>query len=655
MFRFFSVLALTACLSAATSTANDHQPDKVTLLNDYDYIVVGSGAGGGPLAARLAIAGSSVLLLEAGADEGENVDVSTPAFYSAASEDSSLSWNFYVRHYKDNAQEARNSKATGSELLGIWYPRTGTLGGCTMHNALITVYPHEEDWTNIQKLTGDASWAPEKMRKYFERLEDNHYLSRDGPESAGHGFDGWLGTQVINRVLTAQDPKILAILTAADATLANHASPPITNARELEELYPVDVNTDVPHRDSTNGIYRPPMSTTDSKRSSPRDFLVATANAVNKDGSKKYKLDIRLHAFATKVKFQHQYGEPPRAMGVDFLDGQSLYRADSRSNTTGPGRAGSVNARREVIIAGGTFNTPQILKLSGIGPKNELLAHGIPVVVDLPGVGQNLQDHYEISTVVQFDDNFDLVENCTFLTPNTKDKCFEQYTSGHTELEKGFYATNLIQATILRKSKVAGNERDTFHFGGPGNFRGYFHGYTASIVEDAKHFFWATLKAHEKNNAGSVLLKSSDPLDVPQINIAYFESGTTTDNAVYLDMEPLVEGIQFSRRIYGNISSKPANEFVEVYPGANVSTVGELETFVRDEAWGHHATGTARIGADNDPNAVLDSRLRVRGVTGLRVVDASVFPEIPGFFPVVSVYMVSEKAADMIIQDNECF
>ena len=640
------------------------------MLPDYDYIVVGSGAGGGPLAARLAINGAKVLVLEAGDDQGLSGQQSIPGFFPAASEYAPMSWDFFVRHYPNDTREARNSKATyttpsgqeyiglnpppGSTLKGIWYPRAATLGGCAAHNALITMYPHEEDWSFIQLLTGDSSWAPDKMRQYWDRLEHNNYLNQSDPNASGHGFNGWLGTSEMDLNLVAEDPQVLDMLTAAKTVMNGSPAAPLKNVADLKATFPLDLNTDYPDRDTTDALYQIPMAVQGGVRSSPRDLLVATAGATNPDGSKKYKLDIRLNAFVTKVRFatDKKTGKP-RAVGVDFLDGQSLYSADPRATaaTASAGTPGSVNAQKEVILSAGAFNTPQILKLSGVGPQAELQKFNIPVVVNSPGVGTNLEDHYEISTIIKSQNSFKLLENCTFLTPGTNDACYAQYASGSAD--RGPYASNFLLATALRTSSVSTfGLRDTFIFGGPLLFKGYFQGYTAAAVTDTYHWTWAMLKAHEKNVAGTVTLKSANPLDTPNINFNYFDAGTTAFGIDQLDLEPLVESIHWSRNVYDNLSAPYKNNFTEVYPGAQVQTDDQIKTFIKDEAWSHHASCTARIGADIDPYAVLDSHFRVRGTLGLRVVDASAFPQVPGFFPVTSVYMLGEKAADVILADN---
>ncbi|KAK2609459.1 hypothetical protein N8I77_002956 [Diaporthe amygdali] len=615
-------------------------------LSGYEYVVVGSGAGGGPVAARLALAGHKTLLIEAGDDQGANVNYTVPAFNAKVSEDDKVSWNFFVRHYANDTQQARDWKTSydtpdggiytgldppaGSVMKGTLYPRTGTLGGCTAHNALIAVYPHESDFEYLATLTGDSSWSPDNMRKYFVKLEDNNYLTTD---VVGHGYDGWLSTEIPPLSIVLGDPQLLEVLTGGAFALGNVTGSVI----DLATLVAGDLNADGLARDQTESYYQIPLSTHNSSRTGSREFVVAVRDAVNADGSKKYPLDVRLNSHVTKIIFD-QTQSPPVATGVEFLDGAHLYSASPLS-TGSTGTPGSVNASREVIISGGVYNSPQLLKLSGIGPKAELESFNISVVVDLPGVGTNLQDHYEISVNAKVPTNWTAFEGCTWQFDGEADACLDRWENPVLG-DHGTYASAGLAATMLYKSTVtADNSFDVFAFGGPVNFRGYFPDYSYNATKLHDWFSWAILKAHPRNRAGSVTLRSANPLDVPEIVFNYFQDGADDD------LQALYEAIELARDAF----ARQLVPTVESLPGNTTATEAEIKQYVRDGAWGHHASSTCPIGTDDDPYAVLDSNFRVRGVRGLRVVDASVYPRIPGTFTAVSTYMVGEKAADVIL------
>ncbi|TPX12720.1 uncharacterized protein E0L32_000897 [Thyridium curvatum] len=631
----------------------------VTLLNGvvclnstgYEYIVVGSGAGGGPLAARLALAGHKTLLIEAGDDQGANPNYTVPAYSAKASEDETMAWNFFVRHYADDQRQARDYKTTyetpdggeytglsppaGSTMKGTLYPRTGTLGGCTAHNALVAVYPYESDFEYIASMTGDASWNPANMRKYFKRLEHNKY----SPLSPGHGHDGWLSTETAPLSIPLKDPQLLSLFLGGAFALGN-----LTHSIfNLATLLIGDANADTERRDKTPGFYQVPLSSSGGKRVGSRDFVVSVRDATNRDGSKKYPLDVRLQSHVTNVIFD-QSVKPPRATGVEFLDGAYLYRASPRSKNAGPGTPGTASASREVIISGGTYNSPQILKLSGVGPAAELQKFNIPVIADLPGVGTNLQDHYEVAVQGHPPKDFSALKGCTFSVNGQPDPCLDRWNRPFLG-DRGTYASGGFGVTMLYPSSVTANgDYDTFIFGGPINFRGYFPTYSLNVTSRHDWYTWAILKGHPRNTAGTVTLRSADPLDMPDITYNYFDTGSGDANA---DLKAISEAIKLARDAF----KRQLVPVTEVLPGSQVQSQEDVEQYIKDTAWGHHASSTCPIGADGDPMAVLDSKFRVRGVTGLRVVDASVYPRIPGTFTAVSTYMVGEKAADDILSE----
>lgn len=624
---------------------------------EFEYVVVGSGAGGGTVAARLAELGHKVLLLEAGSDclvnddqpggvDGDAVspdasrlpcDYNVPVFHAFASENNAMKWDFFVRHYSDTELQKKDPKYVedyaGKKVDGVLYPRAGTLGGCTAHNAMITVYPHNADWDYVAELTGDPSWKADHMRKYFQRMERCRYRpawrfwSHFGWNPTRHGFGGWFQTEVALPIeALAKDEKL--IKTIADS--AEEAF--IHNAQPFERLVwgiegKGDPNDWRLVRHNAVGIHYPPLATKNHRRHGTRERVLDVMQ------SHPDNLKVELNALATRVIFDDEN----RAIGVEYRKGAKLYRASYQPSSQ-PGEKREVYASREVILSGGAYNTPQLLKLSGIGPREELEKFGIPVRVDLPGVGSNLQDRYEVGVVNRMNFNFwEVLTNAKF-SPGDP-----QY--GMWEMGDGVYTTNgAVLAVILRSFK----ERplpDLFCFALLGLFRGYFPGYSKLFSEHLNYLTWAILKAHTLNTAGTVTLRSADPLDVPQIDFRYFTEGNDKNGE---DLKSVVEGIKFVRKMTAPLIQCGLIAEEEL-PGKDVQTDEQLADFVRYNAWGHHASCTCPIG-DRAGGGVVNGNFEVHGTTGLRVVDASVFPKIPGFFIVTSVYMIGEKAAEVISQ-----
>jgi choline dehydrogenase len=297
-----------------------------------------------------------------------------------------------------------------------------------------------------------------------------------------------------------------------------------------------------------------------------------------------------------------------------------------------------VFASKEVIVSGGTFNTPQLLKLSGIGPKAELTKLKIPVIANLPGVGSSLQDHYEIDVISLTPSGYSFFANCTFgATPD--DPCLAEWKAG-----TGPYASSAFPMLLTKISSESDGVRDIFGYGGPLYFTGFQPVTPSAPPAPAGAFTFGMVKSRAKNKAGTVTLRSTDPLDTPLINFNYFKQGGDDD------LQALADAVALARKVFASVPA-PGQPQIELYPGRNVTTPEQIKTFIKNEAYSHHACCTSAIGADNDAMAVLDSAFRVRGVKGLRVVDGSVFPQAPGSFPVLATFLVSEKAADAILAD----
>lgn len=585
----------------------------------YEYIVVGSGPGGGPLAANLARRGHSVLLLEAGDQQpnneaSQNVYNNTPAI-----NDPLTRWDYFVTRDLpeiDEQYELTTWRQTdgefyvglnppeGAERLGVYYPRAGTVGGCAMHNNAAISLPADADWQAIADVTGDSSWTVANMRQYLIRLERNLYI-RNGTDTS-HGFNGYLDTSASD---ASWAKNASSSLTRLAQSLSDSLSGDNSTDSSLFDLLNRDVNILSPDRDNLSGLYTSHTHSNNGVRSSPLQYIRATlADAKN------FPLTLQEHTLVTKVLFDNNTNNNthsnPKAIGVEYLRGQSLYSADPRHNPSNPGVPGKAFATKEIILAAGAFNTPQILKLSGLGPADELSSLSIPLVKHLPGVGINMHDNYE---------------GVLYGT-------FSPAILGNWGM---FFKTSRAVT------------RDIFFYCGNFNWVGFYPGMPANNTIPGE-FECGFIHLHPRSINGTVKLRSRDPRDVPEVHLGVFRNEGDEDE----DLKAMLEAVEFVRSAFRNLEG---NTFTEMKPcGLGVKCTEEYQRKVlRGQVFSHHASGSCAIGSENDPFAVLDGKFRVRGVEGLRVVDGSAFPVQAGELPVLSTFMLGEKALDAILEVEE--
>jgi choline dehydrogenase len=461
--------------------------------------------------------------------------------------------------YETEPQEHLNNRK-------LYWPRGKMLGGSSSMNAMIYIRGNPRDY-DAWESAGLEGWGFKDALHYFKKSENqergaNEYHGAGGP------------------------------LNVADLRTINPVSRAFIEAAK-EHGFPLNNDFNGPQQEGV-GFYQ--VTQKNGKRCS-------AAAAYLKPILKRANLTIRANAQATSLLFEHN-----RAVAVRYVQN---------------GASEQARASREIILCGGAVNSPQLLMLSGVGPADDLRSLSIPVTADLPGVGENLQDH--LATFIAY-------------------KCSQPVTLASAEklgnvfsfllFKKGPLTSNVAEAGGFVKTKSDLPAPDLqFHFA-PVYF--IHHGFTQ--VEGHGFTFGPTLL--QPKSVGRLRLRSNDPFAPPAIEPNYLASES--------DMQVLVEGFKFARALARQKSFAPFCGD-EVYPGAQFESESDITEYVRNSAETlYHPVGTCKMGSDQ--MAVVDARLRVRGVEGLRVVDASVMPKIVSGNTNAPTIMIAEKAADMIKQ-----
>ena len=456
----------------------------------------------------------------------------------------------------------------------IYWPRGKTLGGSSAINGMGYVRGHPGDYDGWRQM-GNAGWSWDSVLPYFKKSESNQ---RGGSET--RGGDGEM------RV--------------TDPTFKHPASDAFIESAVKAGIEPIDDFNGGSHE----GVSFLQYTIRDGKRES-------TAAAFIKPIRERANLTIEVDAQADRILFDGK-----RAVGL-------AYRV--------AGQPREVKAR-EVILSAGVINSPQLLMLSGVGPAAQLREHGIDVVHDLPGVGENLQDHFYVHHRCKVDRAFSI----------------NQYINGWRIAPHVLqYALTRTGLLTLGASQACAFVRSGFHVDRPDlqmNFRPYSMVFTPSgkMMSEAHPGVTTSVCHLRPHSRGQVRLKSADPRAAPAIFANYI--------AAEEDRNAMISGLRWIRKIF---AQKPISDHIveETAPGVNFQSDEEILAFIRDNAQSmYHPVGTCKMG--QDPMAVVDERLRVHGILGLRVIDAAIMPNIPSGNTNAPAIMVGEKGADMIIEDN---
>lgn len=449
-------------------------------------------------------------------------------------------------------------------------PRGKVIGGSSSINGMVYVRGHAHDFDHWAEM-GAQGWSYADVLPYFKRMENVK-----GGQQGWRGTDGPLHIQRGRR----ENPLFHAFVEAG-----HQAGFEIT--------------------DDYNGEKQEGFGAMEQTIHQGRRW--SAANAYLKPALKRKNVQM-VKGLARKIIIENN-----RATGVEVEAGRNVT---------------VIKARREVIIAASTINSPKLLMLSGIGPAAHLAEHGIPVVADRPGVGANLQDHMEVYIQQECLQPITLYSQLNLVSKAMIGAQWLFFKSGHG-------ATNHFESAAFVRSRAGVDYPDIQYHFLPVAIR-----YDGKAAAEA-HGFQAHVGPMRSKSRGSVTLRSADPRDKPKILFNYMSHQD--------DWADFRHCVRLTRDIFGQAAFDPYRGR-EIQPGADIQSDEAIDDFIRDHAESaFHPCGTCRMGAANDPLAVVDPECRVIGVDGLRVADSSIFPRITNGNLNGPSIMTGEKAADHIL------
>ncbi|KAI0061203.1 aryl-alcohol-oxidase from pleurotus Eryingii [Artomyces pyxidatus] len=590
---FFFLLAALAVPPVLATLYTD--PSQLPTTRRYDYIIVGAGAGGSVVANRLsANASTKVLLIEAGPTDDVLPTIAIPFLCTTLAPNTIVDWN-----YTTVSQPGLNGRS-------IAYPRGKVLGGSTSVNYMVWTRGPSSDFDRYATATGDSGWSWSSVSAIAKNIE-NLVPPADGHDTTGqidpsiHGTSGPVKIS-IQGYPTDLDSRVFATTT------------------ELPE-FPFNLDTS---SGKPLGISWSQFSVGGGVRSSASvSYLQPVLSRPN--------LDILVNTQVTKVVQTGTQRGVPVFRGVQFA-------ANSTSTRF------ALNATLEVILSAGAINSPQLLMLSGIGPAAHLSSVGINTIVNISDVGQNFQDHVVLTNVFNVNATFtqdDIARNATLLNADLAQ--WEQYKNGQfaaaptTQIGWGRLPSN---STIFKIHADPSSGPNSPHYELQWAVR------IPSFVQPTPptgHFMFMSSNLVTPTSRGSLKLASSNPFDFPLIDPgllnAPFDIATIREavKAVKRFMAaPAWKGYAVSEYANTNFATSITDSQIEEYARQNAATV-------------FHPAGTAAMSPRSATHGVVNPDLTVKGTVGLRVIDASVFPYVPAAHPQFHVYVIAERASQLIL------
>ncbi|KAF8066690.1 pyranose dehydrogenase, partial [Lyophyllum atratum] len=586
-----SPLRAIACVflvAAQTSLAAIYDHFESLPALKFDFVVIGGGTAGNVIANRLTEDPKiNVLVLESG-PSNEGVLRSIVPGLATSPGGAAYDWNFTT-----TPQAALGGRSVG-------YPRGHILGGSSSINGMFYTRGSSSDFNRFATVTGDSGWSWNQIQPYIRKNERwtppvDHHNTTNQFDPSVHGFNG------VNAVSLSGFPQ------PTDSRV-------IQAGVELNQEFPF--NKDM---NSGNPLGLGWLQTTigNGQRSS------SATSYLGPQFINRRNLHVLVNTRVTRILKTNSVGSTPVIRTVEFTDEKNL----------GPRRV--ITASKELVLSAGTIGTPHILLNSGIGDATELSAMGITPIINLPSVGKNLSDQPGLSMACMKFVPFSIENNATL-----KAELIKQWQETKTGPLATSFASHIAWSRMPSNSSIFKSFEDPssgpstphhelfigvrlYHAAGPGHFLGI----TAVVVTPVSR--------------GSVSLRSANPLDPPLINPAYLTSE--------FDLFAMREAVQSANRFV----SAPAWDNYVIGPAGDLANATDsnqsLEEYIRKNAVGaSHPTGTAAMSAEGAREGVVNPDLRVKGVSGLRIVDASVMPFVTAGHTMAPVYIIAERAADLM-------